>query len=182
MRAWLSAFTFTFRFHALEKEMATHSSVLAWRIPGMAEPGGLPSMASHRVGHEWSNLAAAAAAATFILWPNNFPKAPPAIVVVFSCYAVCDSFATSWTVAHQAPPSMGFPKQEYWSGLPFPSPGDLPNSRITSMYPAWQVDSRPLSHQGSFHYNTTTLTGKVLSPYELQVVGGGWERTQTFIP
>ena len=53
-------FTFTFHFHALEKEMVTHSSVLAWRIPGMAEPGGLPSMESHRVGHNWSDLAAAA--------------------------------------------------------------------------------------------------------------------------
>ena len=48
----LSDFTFTFQFHALEKEMATHSSVLAWRIPGMGEPGGLPSMGSHRVGHD----------------------------------------------------------------------------------------------------------------------------------
>ena len=48
----LSDFTFTFHFHALEKEMATHSSVLAWRIPGMAEPAGLPSMGSHRVGHD----------------------------------------------------------------------------------------------------------------------------------
>ena len=48
----LSDFTFTFYFHALEKEMATHSSVLAWRIPGMGEPGGLPSMGSHRVGHD----------------------------------------------------------------------------------------------------------------------------------
>ena len=48
-------------FHSLEKEMATHSSVLAWRIPGMGEPGGLPSMGSHRVGHDWSDLAAAAA-------------------------------------------------------------------------------------------------------------------------
>ena len=47
----LSDFPFTFHFHALEKEMATRSSVLAWRIPGMAEPGGLPSMGSHRVGH-----------------------------------------------------------------------------------------------------------------------------------
>ena len=45
-------FTFTFHFHALEKEMATHSSVLAWRIPGMAGPGGLPFMGSHRVGHD----------------------------------------------------------------------------------------------------------------------------------
>ena len=61
-RTQLSDFTFTFHFHALEKEMATHSSVLAWRIPGMEEPGGLPSMGSHRVGHNWSDLAAAAAA------------------------------------------------------------------------------------------------------------------------
>ena len=48
----LSDFTFTFHFHALETEMATRSSVLAWRIPGMAEPGGLPSTALHRVGHD----------------------------------------------------------------------------------------------------------------------------------
>ena len=62
-RTWLSDFTFTFHFHALKKEMATHSSVLAWRIPGMGEPGGLLSMGSHRVGHNWSDLAAAATAA-----------------------------------------------------------------------------------------------------------------------
>ena len=51
-RTKLSDFTFSFHFHALEKEMATHSSVLAWRIPGTGEPGGLPSMGSHRVGHD----------------------------------------------------------------------------------------------------------------------------------
>ena len=51
-RAQLSDFTFTFQFHALEKEMATHSSVLAWRIPGTEEPSGLPSMGSHRVEHD----------------------------------------------------------------------------------------------------------------------------------
>ena len=51
-RTRLSDFTFTFHFHALEKEMATHSSVLAWRTPGTGEPGGLPSMGSHRVGHD----------------------------------------------------------------------------------------------------------------------------------
>ena len=61
-RTPLSDFTFTFHFPALEKEMATHSSVLTRRIPGMAEPGGLPSMGSHRVCHDWSDLAAAAAA------------------------------------------------------------------------------------------------------------------------
>ena len=60
--------TFTFHFRSLEKEMATHSSVLAWRIPGTGEPGGLPSMGSHSVGHEWSDLAAAAAALS-----NNSP-------------------------------------------------------------------------------------------------------------
>ena len=58
-RTRLSDFTFTFHFHALEKEMATHSSVLAWRIPGTGEPSGLTSMGSHRVGHDWSDLAAA---------------------------------------------------------------------------------------------------------------------------
>ena len=57
----LSDFTFTFHFPALEKEKATHSSVLAWRIPGMGEPGGLPSMGLHRVEHHRSDLAAAAA-------------------------------------------------------------------------------------------------------------------------
>ena len=56
---WLIDFNFTFHFHALEKEMAAHCSVLAWRIPGMAGPGGLPSMGLHRVGHIWSDLAAA---------------------------------------------------------------------------------------------------------------------------
>ena len=58
-RTRLRDFTFTFHFHALE--MATHSSVLAWKIPGTGEPGGLPSMGSHRVGHDQSNLAEAAA-------------------------------------------------------------------------------------------------------------------------
>ena len=59
-RTWLSDFTFTFHFHALE-EMATHSSVLAWRIPGTGETGGLQSMRLHRVRHDWSDLATAAA-------------------------------------------------------------------------------------------------------------------------
>ena len=59
-RTQLSDFTFTFHFHALEKEMATHSSVLAWSIPGTGEPGGLPSMGLHRVRHDCSDLASAA--------------------------------------------------------------------------------------------------------------------------
>ena len=71
-----SNFTFTFHFHALEKEMATHSSVLAWRIPGMGEPGRLLSMGSHRVRHDWSDLAAAAAGRqgkgrTWVTWVGS---------------------------------------------------------------------------------------------------------------
>ena len=69
-RTRLSDFTFTFHFHALEKEMATHSSVLAWRIPGTGEPDGLLSMGLHRVGHNWSDLAAAAAAAAVFISNN----------------------------------------------------------------------------------------------------------------
>ena len=60
--------TFTFHFPALEREMATHSSVLAWKIPGTAEPGGLPSMGSHRVGHDRSDLAAAAACISHVIF------------------------------------------------------------------------------------------------------------------
>ena len=67
-RTRLRDFIFTFHFHVLEQEMATHSSVLAWRIPGTAEPGGLPSVGSHRIRHDWSDLAAAAAG-----WPMGFP-------------------------------------------------------------------------------------------------------------
>ena len=71
-RTRLSSFTFPFHFHALEKEMATHSSVLAWRIPGTAEPGGLPSMGSHRVGHDGSDLAAAKQTGTTMCCSQNF--------------------------------------------------------------------------------------------------------------
>ena len=67
-RTQLNNFTFTFHFHALEKEMPAHSSVLAWSIPGMGEPGELWSLGLHRVRHDWSNLAAAAAAAGRKWW------------------------------------------------------------------------------------------------------------------
>ena len=67
----LSDFPFTFHFHTLEKEMATHSSVLAWRIPGTGEPGGLLSLGWHRVGHDWSDLAVAAVSQLYKTWFNK---------------------------------------------------------------------------------------------------------------
>ena len=67
-------------------------------------------------------------------------------------HSVLSDSATAWTVAHQAPLSMVFSRQEHWSGLPFPTPGDLPNSGIQPKSPAslhWQADSLPLCHLGS---------------------------------
>ena len=87
-RTWLISSNFTFHFHSLEKEMATQSSVLAWRIPVTGEPCGLPSMGLDRVGHDWSNLAAAAAASllqspsTVILEPQNI------ICHCFHCFPI----------------------------------------------------------------------------------------------
>ena len=76
-----SDFTFTFHLHALEKEMATHSSGLAWRIPGTGEPGGLPTMGSRRVGHDRSDLAAAAVSNS---GAHHLPKA----MLVESIYVI----------------------------------------------------------------------------------------------
>ena len=70
---WGSDMTERLHFHALEKEIATHSSVLAWRIPGTEEPGGLPSLGLHRVRHDWSDLAAVAAAALTVKGPGQSP-------------------------------------------------------------------------------------------------------------
>ena len=89
----LSDFTLTFHFHALEEKMATQSSVLAWWIPGTGEPLGLLSMGSHRVGHDWSDLAAAAAAAVFIL-----------CIEVLLCWCIdiysCYVFLLDWSLDH----------------------------------------------------------------------------------
>ena len=89
-RTQLSDFPFTFHFHALEKEMATHSSVLAWRIPGTGELGGLLSTGFHRVGHDWSDLAAA-----YFLWmPHTLTN------VKTLCPAIC------WNVLYRSTESV----------------------------------------------------------------------------
>ena len=86
-------FTFIFHFHALGKEMATHSSVLAWRIPETGEPGGLPSMGSHRVGHDWSDLAAAAAISVILVYCISQVTCPQATTDLL--YVTTDYFAFS---------------------------------------------------------------------------------------
>ena len=95
----LSGFTFTFHFHALEKEMATHSSVLPWRIPRTGEPGGLPSLGSHRVGHDWSDLAAAAASirrSVDQLLPVFFLFLIAEMPAFFEDYLLCDALYPYW--------------------------------------------------------------------------------------
>ena len=88
----LSDFTFTFHFRALEKEMATHSSVLAWRVPGIGEPGGLPSMGSHRVGHDWSNLAAEAVSSQLLVLVYFYPVSPSLSVDHWRSSSTCLCF------------------------------------------------------------------------------------------
>ena len=85
---WTRLNDFTFmHFHALEKEMATHSTILAWRIPGTGEPGGLPSMGLRRVGHDWSALAAAATLLNSVISSSNFLI----LSLGFSTYSIMSS-------------------------------------------------------------------------------------------
>ena len=99
----------------------------------------------------------------------------------FSCSVVSNS-ATPWTIAHQAPLSIGFPRQEYWSVLLFPSPRDLSDPGIECVFPAWQVDSLPLSHLGIAQKILTTLKSDL---YKLQrktkdgVVNSTWKRSES---
>ena len=103
-KSWtrLRDFTFTFHFHALEKEMATHSGVLAWRIPGTGEPGGLPSMGSHRVGHDWSDLAAAALERKAMTNLDNILKSRGVNKGVYSqSYVFSSSHIWMWELDHK---------------------------------------------------------------------------------
>ena len=121
-RAQLSDFTFTFHFHALEKEMATHSSVLAWRIPGTEEPSGLLSMGSHWVGHDWSDLAAAAAAAAAWLViikksdKSKFWQGCGEIVMLIYCWGECKM--VSHPGNRLAVPQIVKYRVQIWSGKP----------------------------------------------------------------
>ena len=103
-RTRLSDFTFTFHFHALEKEMATHSSILAWQISWTKEPRRLQLMGLQRV--------------------NTIEHVCTKFLLLLSRFSRVRLCATLETAALQAPLSLGFSRQEYWSGWPFPSPMD----------------------------------------------------------
>ena len=135
--------------------MATHSSVLAWRIPGTAERGGLPSLGLHRVGHDWSDLAAAAEI-RYTTWNNLMPREflnyrKKGILLLLKSWthkkishslkwlgkracSVMWLFSTPRTIVHQPPLSIGFPRQEYCSGWPCALPWDLPDPGIKPAY------------------------------------------------
>ena len=108
-----------------------------WRIPWTEETGGIQFMGSHRVRHNWSNLA----------------HTMKVKVKSLSCVRL---FATPWTVAYQDPRSMGFSRQEYWSGLPFPSPGDLPDPGIEPGSSALQADASPSEPPGKSAHTIVT--------------------------
>ena len=117
--------------------MATHSSLLVWEIPWTEEPGRLQSMGLQRVRHDWKTELPDWQKYTEGLYESESE-------VTQSCPTLCDP----WTVAHQAPPSMGFSRQEYWSGLPFPSPiKSLSHAFLTiepvsfafSLYSSWPL-------------------------------------------
>ena len=135
----------------LEKRMATHSGILAWRIPWTEEPDRLLSMRSQRVGYDWATN-------TFISLSQSFigdylqckdEKSESQKVKCFdevlnlNHFSCVWLFETPWIVVCQAPLSMEFSRQEYWSGLPCPHPGDLPNAGIEPRSPTLQADSLP---------------------------------------
>ena len=120
--------------------MAPHSSVLAWRIPGTGEPGGLPSMGPGAVRPLFPCRRLACLASCEL----HFPAWVKFYIIQESenvSRSVVSDSATPWTVACQSPLSMEFSRQEYWSGQPLPSPGDLPDPGIKPGSPILQSDS-----------------------------------------
>ena len=130
--------------------MATHSSVLAWRIPGMGEPGGLPSPGSQS-RTRLKRLSSSSSRHIRL-------------------------FATLWTVARQVPLSIGFIRQEYWSGLPFPPPGDLPFSGIEP--------ESPMSPELAGRFFTTEPPGGAgFDPWVRKISWRKkWQPTPVFLP
>ena len=148
--------------------MAPHSSTLAWKIPWTEEPGRLQSLGSLRVGFDWT---ASLSLFTFMHWRRKWQATPVFLPgesqrqgSLVGCHLwghaeldtteVTSHFSRVWlfailrTIAHQAPLSMGFSRQEYWSGQPIPSPVDFPDPGIEPESPALQADSFPTELSG----------------------------------
>ena len=169
-RTQLSDFTFTFHFHALEKEMATHSSVLAWRIARMGEPGGLPSMGSHRVGHDWSDLAAAAAACEKRMERRRYAKAKNYVNMV-ELQVIFFSLKISFIITHFKLEVVCLRSQllttiaSIWETLP-PYETDYLHMRETIIKEFWllQLSSKSLKEQEDFSDSHSRL-GTSSFPY-----------------
>ena len=142
----------------LEEGMATHSSILAWRIPWTEEPGRIQSMGLQRVRHDWATNTFLRKQEEGTCNLNKRQLRSHKMLSHFSCIWLC---ATLWTVASQAPLPMGFSRQEYWSELPCPPPGDPPDLRIKPQ------SLMSLALAGRFF--TTSTTWEALSQNDIQV-------------
>ena len=146
--------------------MATHSSTFAWKMPWTEEPGRLQSMGSQRVGHDW--------ATSLLLYCTLYRlqyRVNITFIYVLSCFSHVQLFAAPWSIAHQAPLSMGFSRQEYWSGLPFHSPGDLLNPGMEPGSPALNTDSLLSEPTGKpTHRHTLEILQIVSDHYNKQVL------------
>ena len=126
--------------------MATHSSVLPWRIPGTGEPGGLPSMGSHRVGHDWSDLAAAAGDKMFPFLGIYLLRRNKKLWTHKAKVKVAQLCPTLWDPMDYT--VHGILQARILEWVAFPSPRDLPNPSIEPWSPALQADSLPAEPQG----------------------------------
>ena len=165
---WLNDFTFTFHFYALEKEMATHSSVLAWRIPGTGEPGGLPSLRSYRVGHDWRDLAAAEKQKVHDQTTHKTPDGIPHGQVVHGPEVAPRTFSINITSSYgpaRAGASRG-PSSELWVSM-------SAWLCVESLFPhCWAWVLAP--HSGDL--DVSTKKGAQLDSYKLGCI---WDKVRT---
>ena len=158
-----------------------------WAKAWAAKMSPLNSRLENTTAYSWSPLTESLKLNPFKTLPASSSPSQLGSVCVLSCVWL---FATPWTIAQQAPLSMGFSRQEYWSGLSFPPPGDLPNPRIktvSSVAPALQADSLPMSHWGSpktlgviLNYSFSSLPSpicisSVLLCNKLYLISACWE-------
>ena len=153
---WETYVQFLGRDDPLEKGLATHFSIHAWRIPWTEEPGGLQPKGSQRVGHDGATNTLASVK---YIWEKTIRMDQFSSVQSLSRVWL---FAIPWTVTHQAPLSMEFSRHEYWSGLPFPSPVDLPDPGNKPVSPTLQADSLTSEPPGTCLINYTVVMDYII--------------------